>query len=344
MGEIAENPAENSWLWNWLKWCPTSETLLADAEARILNSLDITYEGRFITTSQQDQIWTVVFNKSGTKTPVLMIHGLGAGLGIWVMNIKELAKNRPVYTFDLLGFGRSSRSNFDEDPQTVEETFVNSIEDTIKELGLEKCILIGHSFGGYLAYAYAIKHPEHVKSLILVDPWGITEKTQDWEQNEHVPKWIKMMAAMLSPFNPYAALRFVGPLGPVFLRTTRPDLEKKYTSVFSDDTIPNYLYHCNAQTPSGETGFKRLTIPYLWPRFPMMHRIEDLTPDVKVFMLFGSRTRIDDSISNDILTRRPEQFEICSIKNAGHHVFADRPDAFNEKVKEICQKVEEIST
>jgi hypothetical protein len=38
-------------------------------------------------------------------------------------------------------------------------------------------------------------------------------------------------------------------VGPVFLRTTRPDLEKKYTSVFSDDTIPNYLYHCNAQTP-----------------------------------------------------------------------------------------------
>ena len=142
-----------------------------------------------------------------------MIHGLGAGLGIWVMNIKELSENRPVYAFDLLGFGRSSRPDFDEDPQTVEETFVNSIADTIKELGLEKCILIGHSFGGYLAYAYAIKHPEHVKSLVLVDPWGFTEKTQDWEQNEAVPKWIKMMAAMLSPFNPYAVLRFVGPLG-----------------------------------------------------------------------------------------------------------------------------------
>ena len=73
----------------------------------------------------------------------------------------------------------------------------------------------------------------------------------------------------------------------------------------------------------------------------MMHRIEELNPEVKVFMLFGSRTRIDDSISNDIKAKRPEQFEICSIKNAGHHVFADRPDAFNKVVKEICQKVEE---
>ena len=95
---------------------------------------------------------------------------------------------------------------------------------------------------------------------------------------------------------------------------------------------------------SGEAGFKRLTIPYLWPRFPMMHRIEDLNPKVKVFMIFGSRTRIDDSLSIDVKARRPEQFEICRIRNAGHHVFADRPDAFNQMVKEICQKVEKIST
>ena len=72
----------------------------------------------------------------------------------------------------------------------------------------------------------------------------------------------------------------------------------------------------------------------------MMHRIEELSAAVKVFMLFGSRTRIDDTISNDIKSRRPEQFEICSIKNAGHHAFADRPEEFNRIVKEICHKVE----
>lgn len=233
--------------------------------------MDVPYEGKYITTSKNNRIWTVVFNPRGSKTPVLMVHGLGAGLGIWVMNIKELCKDRPVYTFDLLGFGRSSRPDFDEDPKSVEDAFVSSIEDTVIGLGLDKFIIIGHSFGGYLSYAYAIKHTQHVKSLILVDPWGFTEKTQDWKSNVHVPKWIKMMAAMLSPFNPYAVLRFAGPLGisiteqlvhhlgvflnqpfitgPAVLRTTRPDLEKKFTSIFSDDTIPNYLYHCNVQNP-----------------------------------------------------------------------------------------------
>ena len=163
--------------------------------------------------SQQEKIWTVVFNPNGANTPVFMIHGLGAGLGMWIMNIKDLAEDRPIYTFDLLGFGRSSRPTFSEDARVVEENFVDSIEYTRRELGLEKFILIGHSFGGYLAYSYAIKYPEQVKSMILVDPWGFTEKTQDWEKNVAIPKWIKLMAAVLSPFNPYAVLRFVGPLG-----------------------------------------------------------------------------------------------------------------------------------
>ena len=37
--------------------------------------------------------------------------------------------------------------------------------------------------------------------------------------------------------------------GPSMLRNTRPDLQKKFASVFPDDTIPNYIYHCNAQIP-----------------------------------------------------------------------------------------------
>lgn len=72
----------------------------------------------------------------------------------------------------------------------------------------------------------------------------------------------------------------------------------------------------------------------------MMHRIKELNQEVKVFMLFGSRTRIDASISNDIKEIQPQQFDIYCVKNASHHVFADRPNEFNNIIIEICQKVE----
>lgn len=179
----------------------------------IFVELNVPYRARYVTTTQQDNIRTVSFNPGATKTPILMIHGFGAGLGMWALNVQELSKDRPMHTFDVLGFARSSRPKFDDDPEVIEETFVSSIEDTRKELGLEKFILVGHSFGGYLAYAYTIKHPEHVKSLILADPWGFSEKPQDWDTRVSIPTWIRVVATVLQPFNPLSAVRIAGPLG-----------------------------------------------------------------------------------------------------------------------------------
>ena len=41
-------------------------------------------------------------------------------------------------------------------------------------------VLVGHSLGGYLAAAYALRHPEHVAHLVLVCPAGIGKKPEGW--------------------------------------------------------------------------------------------------------------------------------------------------------------------
>lgn len=100
-------------------------------------------------------------NTEKRDTPVVLLHGFGAGIGLWCMNVDNISNNRrPVYAMDLLGFGRSSRPKFNTDPEQVEHQFVNSIEKWRSEIKLEKFILLGHSFGGYLATAYSIQHPE----------------------------------------------------------------------------------------------------------------------------------------------------------------------------------------
>ena len=161
-----------------------------------------------------NRIWSVEINtENKSRSPLVMVHGFGSGAGLWAMNYDDISKTQPLYAFDVLGFGRSSRPSFPSEGAEVETEFVEAVERWRKEVGLTKFILLGHSLGGYLACAYALRYPHRVRHLILADPWGMNEKPPPGEEPFRIPRWARFVAAMLSPFNPFSALRAAGPLG-----------------------------------------------------------------------------------------------------------------------------------
>lgn len=50
-----------------------------------------------------DKIWTISLNQESTKTPILLLHGLGSGVALWCLNLDSFAATRPVYAIDILG-------------------------------------------------------------------------------------------------------------------------------------------------------------------------------------------------------------------------------------------------
>src|SRR6185295_11111472 len=113
------------------------------------------------------RIWYRIVG-SGTKTPLLVLHG-GPGMSsAYLSPLAALADERPVIFYDQLGAGRSDRPT-DSTLWTVDR-FVQEIPRIRQALGLREVHLYGHSWGTILAVEYLLTQPQGVRSVILSSP------------------------------------------------------------------------------------------------------------------------------------------------------------------------------
>ncbi|CAH1224725.1 ABHD4 [Branchiostoma lanceolatum] len=278
-----------------------------------------------------------------------MIHGFAAAAGFFFLNFDALAEHRAVYAFDILGFGRSSRHEFSTKPDVAEEEFVESIEEWRRGVGLEKFILMGTSFGGFLAASYAIKHPERVKHLILAEPWGFPERTEQAAKELRAQVWCEWVP----DFGWRRSYRghLLVPNGsrpdpcdsPQLLRSARPDIRAKFAAGFQDNTVTDYLYDCVVQPPSAETAFDtiRQNDGVEWAKNPMLPRLTRLHPDVPITFIYGADSWIDSMTGKQAETLRKDSYvDIIHIQNAGHHMYAEQHGEFNRELVRVCENAD----
>jgi abhydrolase domain-containing protein 5 len=112
---------------------------------------------------------------SGSKGPaVVCMPGYAAGAAFFYRNLKGLASHSQVFLLDWLGTGLSGRPPFQCQTRVeTEQWFVDSLERWREAQGIASMVLVGHSLGGYLSANYALKHPERVLHLVLVNPAGM---------------------------------------------------------------------------------------------------------------------------------------------------------------------------
>ena len=107
----------------------------------------------------------------GQGQPMLLLNG-GPGFSHeYLEPLKSLADQAKLVFYDQRGTGQSDKAN----PSTYTiDANVEDLEQLRQQLGLGKCILFGHSWGGILAQSYILKYPQNVSRLILADTFACT--------------------------------------------------------------------------------------------------------------------------------------------------------------------------
>lgn len=125
-----------------------------------------------------------LFGADGSRTPVLMVHGLQSHSGWFSQSAAFIASlGHPVYVIDRRGSGMS------QDTRGDSKSFMGWVADieavrnfAIKQHGGSQIFLLGHCFGAIPATAYAETNPETIKGLLLTTPGIYTHTSIPFSQ------------------------------------------------------------------------------------------------------------------------------------------------------------------
>jgi pimeloyl-ACP methyl ester carboxylesterase len=103
-------------------------------------------------------------------TPIVFIHGLSGSWQNWLENLPYFAQKRRCIAMDLPGFGHSE--------MPAEEIsisgYARQVDALCEQLGVDKCVVVGNSMGGFVTAEFCIRHPERVERACLVAAAGIS--------------------------------------------------------------------------------------------------------------------------------------------------------------------------
>jgi len=125
-------------------------------------------------------------NKNAKQT-IVFVHGLNAQAESWISQIDALKDRYHVISFDLPGFGKSSRANKLYSPTN----YAKFIHYITTKLVAKPFYLVGHSMGGAISLRYCAMYPDDVKQLILSDVGGVLHQYSYAKSIAF--KWLKIL-------------------------------------------------------------------------------------------------------------------------------------------------------
>ena len=107
----------------------------------------------------------IFFTDEGQGNAVVLLHGFLENTSMWEPFTPILLRTNRVITIDLLGHGKTGCLGYVHSMELMAEI----VHVVLKHLKIKQSIIIGHSMGGYVALAFAEKHPGMLRGLCLMN-------------------------------------------------------------------------------------------------------------------------------------------------------------------------------
>lgn len=107
---------------------------------------------------------TIGYTDEGRGVPLLFVHGFPLSRGAWQKQIDAFRSSYRVIAPDLRGFGESDAGA----GLVTMAQYADDLHALLQQLRTGPVVLIGHSMGGYVSFAFLRQHPQMVRGLVLV--------------------------------------------------------------------------------------------------------------------------------------------------------------------------------
>lgn len=237
----------------------------------------------------------------GEAPPILLTHGFSASGRAWRHQLPVLAGHR-VVTWDMRGHALSDSP---ESPDDYSPTHtVTDMCAIVADAGIGKAIVGGHSLGGMMSFRYYAAHPEAVRALIIVGSGpGYRSEAPRLQWNEHSEARAK-------------------------------ELEEKGLDALTNPSAEVMIARSEHKSAQGIAHTARRVMAQF------DSTIIDMLPSVAVpTMIIVGENDTPFVGASEYMKKKIPDAKLAILKDAGHAVQIDQPDAFNEALLEFLDEL-----
>ena len=277
----------------------------------------------------------IFYQIHGQGSPILVLHG-GPGLDQTYLHphLFDLITDHQLIFYDQRASGKSEQS-VDHYNYINMDQFISDLETVRETLGLETFTLMGHSWGGFLGMHYAIKHPEHLNGLILLNTVPADYKGQ----KAFLDTFIERTADIADDIAPLFSYEEIQKLNAAEIAELYRKVFAVYFHHSEDVKRLNLVFDVTAASSGVKVNEEMAKTAWLTPGVDLFPDLKKLT--VPSLIIHGKQDIVPVPTVEDIHSAI-EGSKLVVLENCGHFSYIERPREIKNEINHFVNSVRPI--